>query len=182
MKKTIDLIAAPAGMQPGGYIAKAYRDAVLPNTKKGSIEVVAQGDGYRVTLEWNCPNPVYDATTNTNMFVDAAAVLAPAVKDAPLFTMGAPEQALHGALWRADRKELHQIDSAGLGTVKRSTPPATWQVTSEWQSGAWRVVFDLAPWPNLKAQGQIAFAIWRGELQERGGLKSISPLWISLDQ
>lgn len=182
MKQTIELIAAPPAMQPGGYIAKAYRDATTPNTQKGTIEVTEQGLGYRVALEWACPKPVQDPASNTILFTDAAAVLAPTVKDAPLFTMGAPDQALQGALWRADRKDLYQIDVAGLGTVKRSAPPATWQVTSEWSGGVWRVVFELAPWPVLKEQKQIAFAIWRGEMQERGGLKSISPLWISLDQ
>jgi hypothetical protein len=53
-------------------------------------------------------------------------------------------------------------------------------VKTEWSTGVWRVAFELATWPSLAEQRQLAAAIWRGAAAERGGLKSVTPGWIEV--
>jgi DMSO reductase family type II enzyme heme b subunit len=180
MEKTFDLVAAPTGMQPGGYVPRAYALRVEPFTKSATLDVQRHTEPWRVRLSWSCPDPVRDLGDDTDRFVDAAALLAPTVKDAPWVTMGAPGMAVEAALWRADRAELLWIRAEGLGTVKRSPAPGPWKATAEWKDGHWSVVYDLASWPALKEQAQLTFAIWRGAASDRGGLKSIYPQWNAL--
>ena len=177
---THKLIAAPTPLQPGGYIKVAYAARNEPLIPSADLNLEQVGDGYRITLRWKCPNPVSDASTDTNLWVDAAAVLAPGVPGAPWITMGAEQLPVQGALWRADRKEVTRIHAEGLGSVERQAAPKGWQVSAEWNKGQWRVTFELQSWPALAQHGQIALAVWRGEAQDRGGLKSISQGWIEL--
>jgi DMSO reductase family type II enzyme heme b subunit len=182
MKKTLELAAAPTGMQSGGYVGSAYANRSQPFTRSASIDARrGNGSGWRIELAWDCPEPVRDVSSQTDQFTDAAALLVPSVADAPWITMGAPGKAVEGALWRADRSDLLQIRAEGLGTVKRMAPPEPWKVTPQWENGRWRVVFDVAPWPSLEEHGQISLAIWRGAARDRGGLKSISPAWLDLE-
>jgi DMSO reductase family type II enzyme heme b subunit len=180
MKQSFDLAAAPTGVQPGGYVPKAYLLRIQPFTKSATVEAQPSGEGWRVSLTWSCPEPVRDLRGDTDRFVDAAALLVPTVANAPWVTMGAPEMAVEAALWRADRDELLRIRAEGLGTVKRAAAPAEWQVEGIWRDGRWSVVWQLAGWPALAEQAQFSFAIWRGAASDRGGLKSICPQWIPL--
>jgi DMSO reductase family type II enzyme heme b subunit len=182
MKQTVPMMAAPVGMVPGGYVARAYADRLLPNTKSATLEAQREGTGWRVRLSWSCPDPVRDASEHTDRFVDAAALLVPTVEDAPWISMGAPGKAVQAALWRADREVLLQIRAEGLGTVKRGPAPDRWKVKADWQEGIWSVSYELAPWPSLERRGQLAFAIWRGAAADRAGLKSTSTGLIALEQ
>ncbi len=181
MRKTFDLIAAPAGTEPGDYVPRVYAARNLPATSSATLEVQHGDAGWRVSLGWHCPDPVRDASGNTNLFVDAAALLAPTVADAQWITMGAPDKAVEGALWRADREELLRIRAEGLGTVKRQQPPNHWKAHSDWSEARWSVTFELASWPALDDHNQLAFAIWRGAAADRGGLKAIVPQWIAVE-
>lgn len=180
MKTTVATMAAPVGMIPGGYVARAYADRLLPNTRSATLETQREGSGWRVRLSWSCPDPVRDARDHTDRFVDAAALLVPTVEDAPWVSMGAPGKAVEAALWRADREALLQIRAEGLGTVKRHPAPDPWKVASDWQEGVWSVRFELVPWPSLERAGHLGFAIWRGAAADRAGLKSVSTGLIAL--
>lgn len=180
-RKTLDLIAAPTALQPGGYVPKAYADRVTPSVASATLDVQRDPKLRRIRLTWSCPEAVREADRETDRFVDAAALTAPEVADAPWISMGAPGKALGGALWRADRAELTAFRAEGLGSVERQPPPADWKVTAAWDAGTWSVTFDLDPWPQLEASSRLAVAIWRGAANDRGGLKSISPGWVTVE-
>ena len=83
------LIAAPVGLQPGGYVKVAYegRDKA-PMTPSASLDLKRSGKGYRIGLQWQCPNPVKTTGSNTDAWVDAAAILAPAGRGGQLDNHG----------------------------------------------------------------------------------------------
>lgn len=180
MNTTIELSAAPTAMQPGGYVPTAFADRTTALTPKASLEAVAAGSGWRITLSWACAAPVRHTANETDRFPDACAVLAPLADDAPWITMGAPEQAVEGFLWKADREQPLRIRAEGLGTVQRSALPDGTRVSAEWLDGRWRVVFEIPEWAALATRRQIAVAVWAGASQERAGLKSVSPGWLAL--
>lgn len=180
MKRTVELAAAPTGMQPGGYVPKAYAGRGQPFTPSATIEAVHGAGGWRIQLSWACPEPVRDIRNESDLFVDAAALAAPTADDAPWVTMGAPGRAIEGVLWRANESALRSFHAEGLGSVKRSAAPGGWMVKADWAKGAWQLAFELPSWPQLDARPRLAFAIWRGAARDRGGLKSISPGWIEL--
>jgi DMSO reductase family type II enzyme heme b subunit len=179
MKKSIKLVTAPTGFQPGGYIAKAYADRDRAHTARVDVDITVQ-DGYRFALNWRCDEAVIDASDNPRQFIDSCALLVPAVPDAPWITMGAPTLPVVGALWRADQPAPIAIRAEGLGSVQRSAAPGGWTVEANWANRHWQVVFTLPAWAELDAQRQFAVAVWQGAQSERAGLKSVSEGWVSL--
>jgi DMSO reductase family type II enzyme heme b subunit len=177
MKRTVTLMSAPPAVQPGGYVPVAYADRVSPRTGAVEIAVEPMGQGWRVTLDWECPEPVRDIATETDRFVDACAIFAPTDRESPWVTMGAPGQAVRGYLWRADRGEPWQVHAEGLGTMQRAVAVGA-QANASWDSGRWRVVFTVPDWPALTSQRRLACAVWRGAAKERAGLKAVSPGWL----
>lgn len=180
MRTTQQLMAAPTGMQPGGYVPRAYADRTQPSTAAVEVEVTPQGAGFRIALAWECPEPVRDVRADPGLFCDAAALLAPSARDAPWITMGAPGNPLDGVLWRADGDALLAVRAEGMGSLERSAAPKGWSVRAAWGAGRWRVAFETPEWPSLAQQHQLAVAIWRGAARERGGLKSVTPGWIEV--
>jgi len=164
MKKTIELLAAPTGTQPGGYIPHAYSDRTLPVTPSATLEAERSARGWRFRLAWPCPEPVRDIAGESDLFPDAAAILAATVRDAPWITMGAPGQA-----------------AEGLGTVRREEARSIRRLSSEWKGAEWSLRFEVAGWKALDETHQLAVAVWRGASRERAGLKSISPGWIEVE-
>lgn len=180
MKKTVTLIAAPTAMQPGGYVPKAYADRTKPTTPQADLSVEAVGKGWKITLGWACATPVKSIAKETDKFLDSCAVMVPVTEDAQWVTMGAPGKAVEAVLWKADRERPWRMHAEGLGTMKRDTAPQDWKIVAEWNNGRWQVVFDIADWPVLSQHKKLAFAIWHGADQDRGGLKSVSPDWVSV--
>lgn len=180
MRQTLALMSAPTSIQPGGYVSVAYAGRTAPLTPTVEIVVEPTDEAWRISLAWDCPQPVNDASRETDRFVDACAIFAPEVPGAPWITMGAPRMAVHGWLWHADRTEPWQVRAEGLGTMQRAAAPSAARVDPAWKSGRWHVTFVLAEWRALATQRRFALAIWRGAGQERGGLKSVSPDWIAL--
>jgi DMSO reductase family type II enzyme heme b subunit len=180
MRSKVAMIAAPTGLSPGGYVAKAYAGRSTPNTPVVELEAARSGGVWRVGLVWSCGEPVREIGGEVDRFVDAAAVLAPSVADTPWVTMGAPGKAVEGALWRADREALLGVRAEGLGTVERSDPPAGWRASARWKAGRWHLDLALPGWAALDARRQLAIAVWQGAEGDRGGLKSVSPGWIEL--
>ena len=182
MATSIDLITAPTGIQPGGYIAKAYSDRQNALTSKVKMGIEEVAGSWRILLTWECPDPVKDASNNTNDFIDSAALLVPGVADAPMMTMGAEGYPVKGAFWRADRQELIRIDAEGLGSVARSTANKDWKVIAEWANGFWGIRFDVGNWASLNEHRQLGIAIWQGKSAERGGLKSVTANWLDVSR
>lgn len=178
MRSKVSLIAAPTALSPGGYVSKAYASRAAPQTPVADLEAEKTGGIWRVRLRWPCSEPVRKQGDDVDRFVDAAAVLAPTVADAPWITMGAPGKAVDGALWRADREALFAVRAEGLGTVERSAAPQAWTAKAEWQAGEWRLELELPGWSAPDAHHQLAIAIWQGAHGDRGGLKSVSPGWL----
>ena len=177
----IELIAAPIGIQPGGYLAKAYagRDetAVTPNLE---LEVARPPGSWRLRLRWPCPEPVRDVSSDPSLFPDAAALFAPQHEQSPWVTMGAPGAGVDGVLWRADSERLRTVSAEGLGTMKRNDAPESWHFTARHEQGFWQLELSLPGWAALEGSGRLAAAIWRGAAQDRGGLKSVTPGWVEV--
>ena len=182
MSRRIDLIPAPVGLTPGGYVATAYAERTTATTTTVDMTVTQAGDGWRIELRWACAEPVRSLEGQPTRFADAAAILVPAVADAPWMSMGAPDKPVEGALWRADHDRPTRIHAAGLGTVTRAAAPDTWRTESAWENGRWRVVFTLLDWPALAASRRCAVAVWQGAAGERASLKSVSPAWLPLEE
>jgi DMSO reductase family type II enzyme heme b subunit len=180
MKTTRELIAAPTGMQPGGYVREAYADRNQPKTPSVDVEVSQRSGVWSVTVQWSCPDPVREVRSDPSRFSDATALLAPSVAGAPWVTMGAPGLGVDGVLWRADGDALLRVSAEGLGTVKRVPAPQGWSAVAAWEAKRWRVAFELKGWESLAQLRQLAVAVWRGADAERGGLKSITPGWIEV--
>jgi DMSO reductase family type II enzyme heme b subunit len=177
----IELIAAPIGMQPGGYVAKAYagRDHA-PLTPVLQLDVARPPGRWRLRLRWACPEPVRDVSSDPALFPDAAALFAPRHEKSPWITMGTPGLGVDGVLWRADRERLYAIQAEGLGSMKRDEAPDSWRFTAGHEQGFWQLDLTLPGWVTLDESGRVAAAIWRGSAQERGGLKSVTPGWLEV--
>ena len=178
-KKTLPLMAAPVGMQPGKYVPAAYADATAVLTP--SITVSAErARGWRFELTWQCARTVTKVEA-LNSFVDACAVLSAANPQTPWITMGAPGLPVEGALWRADRPAPLLIRAEGLGSVVRGEPLAGWSAKPEWKAGTWKLVLELGAWAPLDKSGRFAVAVWQGADQQRAGLKSVTQDWVVVD-
>ncbi len=179
-KKTVTLMAAPTGMQPGGYMPAAFADRTTVQTRKADLRVEQAGETWKVVLSWGCPSPSASCAGETDRFVDACALLAPSTADAPWMSMGAPGKGVEGYLWRPDWPQPMHISAEGLGSVQRQVATGV-IVQGKHEAGRWQVIFEISSWPNLASHRQLAFAIWQGTAQERAGLKSVTPGWIGLE-
>ena len=173
--RALDLVAAPVGMQPGGYVPKAYagRDG-SPLTPSLELEAARPPGRWRLRLRWPCPDPVRKVADDPSLFCDAAALFAPQHEDSPWVTMGAPGLGVDGVLWRADGETLRTITAEGLGSMKRDEAPEGWRFKAQHDQGFWQLELDLPGWSTLDGSGRLAAAIWRGSARERGGLKSVT--------
>src|SRR5512139_1206951 len=180
LRVEIPLMVAPVGMQPGAYVPKAYAGLVTATTPTAELEV-ERARGWRVRLRWQASQPVRSLDGDPGRFVDACAVLTGETLEAPWITMGMPNHAVVGALWRADRPRPVRIRAQGLGTVERSDPPDGWRVASAWADGLWQVDFEFPTFPELDLTRRLAVAVWQGAERERAGLKSVSTAWSVLD-
>jgi hypothetical protein len=144
--RKLELVAAPIGLQPGGYLAKAYagRDKA-PMTPHLTLEVARPPGSWRIRLSWPCPEPVRDVAGDPALFPDAAALFAPQQEESPWVTMGAPGMGVDGVLWRADSEHLRAISAEGLGrgigsssSRCRAGQPSTLRAGSQQPSGAVR--------------------------------------------
>ena len=180
MKKTVNLIPAPTAPQPGGYVAKAYADRTAPSIAQAELDIEAAAQGWKIKLSWACPAPVKSIANETDKFLDACALIVPTAEDAQWISMGEPGKAVEGVLWKADRERPWRMHAEGLGSMTRSEAPPDWKATAEHANGRWTVSFEIGAWPALGQFKQLAFAVWLGERQDRGGLKAVSPGWIPI--
>ncbi|BFM15640.1 hypothetical protein R50073_18230 [Maricurvus nonylphenolicus] len=180
MQENVTLMAAPTAYQPGGYVPKAYADAVTPTTPSAVVTSDSIANGFLISIAWQCPNPVKNISDEVDTFIDAAAILVPTTEYSQIMTMGDTTNPVEGALWRADKDTITLVNAEGLGSMQRLPAPPQWGVTANWQQDMWVVTFELTGWKSLNHFKKIAIAIWLGERAERGGLKSITPTWVNL--
>jgi DMSO reductase family type II enzyme heme b subunit len=185
----IKLIGTPAGMQPTAAIRNAYTGKQIGMVQGVKVSAIHNGQDLAFRLEWE------DATQNdeigdTTSFPDAAAIVLPSVPNAPVITMGAPDQAVNAWYWRADEKEGYgrQVIAEGLGS-SRTIDREIVRTRGSWKDGRWQVVIARplkiqSPDPVAQIQpGEITgfgVAIWEGSAGERAGIKAFSGNWIEL--
>lgn len=179
MKRTLKLIAPPTGIQPGGYIPRAYDDRLQARTPEASLEVWQTQGRWVITLGWPLSEPSGEGPRTPAEFADAAALFCPEHPDSAWATMGAPGRPVSGVFWRAGADKLLVVRAEGLGTVERHAAPEDWRGGSEYRTGWHQLRLELN-WPLLERRRCLAFAIWRGGDQERAGLKSVTPGWVTL--
>lgn len=180
VQRTVRMMAAPVGPQPGEYVSRAYAGRDVPTTERVDLAVEWRREGARLRLAWRLRDRSVRRLTGPESFVDAAALMVPRTPSSPWLTMGTPGAEVEGILWRADRSKPWRMTARGLGTVVRSGAPPGWRVAARQGPGGWHLQLDLA-WPLLVRMRRVGIAVWQGASAERAGLKSVSPGWIDLE-
>ena len=186
--ESISLGGALAQQQPSRYVRTAWAGKPLGAVRTLKVQAAHNGKDILFRLEWE------DETENKDhgdgsAFPDAAGVLFPLNGEAPLESMGSPKAPVNAWYWRANlpESEAQNLIATGLGTVQETAKNAA-QARARWLDGRWEVVFarpfsvdgdgvKLSP----RASSKVAFAVWEGSSQERGGLKSFSKRWRELE-
>jgi DMSO reductase family type II enzyme heme b subunit len=184
----ISLAGTPLDQQPSRYVRTAWAGKPVGAVRFLTVQAAHNGKDIAFRLEWA------DETQNSDhsdgsVFPDAAGVLFPVKKDAPLESMGSAKAPVNAWYWRANlpEGEGQNVIAAGAGTVQE-TPKSLAQTRARWADGRWQVVLarpfaidgdgvQLSPKQSIK----VAFAVWEGSSQERAGLKSFSKHWLDLE-
>jgi len=186
--EAIRMMGTPSGMQPTAAIRVAWPDARIGAIDRVSVASVHDGRHLAFRIEWKdeSENRTIDDTTS---FADAAAVLLPSVKGAPIITMGAPGLAVNAWYWRADEDGSgRQVVAEGIGTT-RTVDRKLVVGRGIWKDGRWRVVLarpmrveSPEPLAQLHPGDTTGFgvAVWEGSRGERAGIKSFSGDWRKL--
>jgi DMSO reductase family type II enzyme heme b subunit len=173
----------PITAQPSQYVQKKWKDTPYGLVQQLEVRAAHDGDVVYFRLSWSDESQ-NDGIRDTDQFPDASAVLFPVNDDAPLLGMGSPQDPVNGWYWRPDMEEPLSITAEGVGTTRRTTD-AGLHAQGSYGDGGWQVVIrrnlasetagnvNLAPGSERK----VAFAVWQGGNQERGGLKSVTLDW-----
>lgn len=181
------LSPTPITAQPSMYVQAKWKEAPYGTTSALSAKAVHNDTRIYFHLSW--PDQTHDdGIRDTDQFPDAAAVLFPVNDDAPLLSMGSPQQPVNAWYWRPDLETPYDIYAQGTGTTQRGVDPdlrgggqhgdAGWSIVlgrSLASSNDGRVT--LTPGQTAKA----AFAVWEGGNKERGGLKAVTLEWQPLE-
>lgn len=184
----VPLSGAPLHDQPSRYVRSTWAGKQVGAVRVVNVQPASNGSDLAIRLEWE------DLTQNVDhgdgsVFPDAASLLFPLNGDAPLETMGSPQAAVNAWYWRANlpADEAQNLVATGMGTTRFASSNGT-QARARWVDGRWQLVFTrpfAIDGEGVRlAHGQpvkIAFAIWEGSSQERGGLKSYSRRWLDLE-
>jgi DMSO reductase family type II enzyme heme b subunit len=183
---TVLMAPTPIQAQPSMYVQAKWKSipyGVLPEV---TVKAAHNQKSVYFRLEWQ-DDSEDDGIRNTDQFVDAAAVLFPIADDAPLQSMGSPQQPVNAWFWRPDLDSPYSVIAVGTGTSRRTSDPAL-GARGSFAAGRWSVVLrrsfqadsqyvPLAPGDTRK----VAFAVWQGANQERGGLKAATLEWQPLE-
>lgn len=192
----VSLMPAPVAMQPSKYIVDKWQDGDFGKVSELGVQTVHNGDEVAFRLEWQQDHPALTRTDNDE-FLDAAAILFPLSENTSLM-MGLKDAPVNIWYWRADQEDTAQNNVAnGIGT-SMVTEQGNIKISAHHQQGHWSVVFrrklktpeliasesssrnDRAAQFAIGDTLKTAFAIWSGGNQERGGLKSFSPIWLEI--
>ena len=184
----ISLASTPLSQQPSRYVRTTWAGKPVGAVRFLKVQAAHNGKDIAFRLEWA------DETENKDhgdgsVFPDAAGVLFPLNKDAPLERMGSPKEPVNAWYWRGNlpEGEGQSLIARGAGTVQE-TPKSFAQTRARRTDGHWQVV--LARPLTVDGDGvklsrkqstKVAFAVWEGSSQERGGLKSFSKSWRELE-
>ena len=187
-QEALPLQPTPLIAQPSAYVQASWQDR--PHGVVASVTVQAAHDGSELffRLSWQ-DETKDDGISDTDRFTDAAAVLFPAKGgDAPLTSMGSPQQPVYGWYWRPDFEQPIAVTAQGTGTTVRHQNGGL-RAQASFEDGGWTVVLarrlsshssDVAALLPGKT-GKVAFAVWQGANSERGGLKAVTMEWQPLE-
>ena len=179
----LSLDPAPLISQPSVYVQAKWQTIDYGAIGAVSVQALHNDSGIFFRLQWD------DATENddirdTDQFTDAAAVLFPVNEDAPLASMGSPQQPVNAWYWRPDLETPFSVISLGTGTTRRTVDPSL-RGNGAHKGDAWAVVIGRAlqsagdGYVQLAAghTAKVAFAVWQGANSERAGLKAVTLEW-----
>jgi len=186
-EESLGLSPTPIISQPSLYVQTKWKDGgygVIPSIR---VKGAHNGAAIFLRLAWDDPTKD-DAIDDTDHFADAAAVLFPVKEDAPLTSMGSPDQPVNAWLWRADLESPFSVTAKGIGTTVRSSDPAL-VAQGTYGPGGWSVVISRSlasatPGVAQLSPGQrakVAFGVWQGSNAERAGLKAVTLEWQELE-
>jgi DMSO reductase family type II enzyme heme b subunit len=186
-EERLTLEPTPLTSQPSLYVQNKW--AERPYGAVSSLRVRAGHAGGRVLfrLSWQDASKD-DSIGDTDRFTDAAAVLLPVKDDAPLLSMGSPDQPVNAWYWRADLERPWSVTAQGIGTAVRNDDAALASAAAH-EGGAWNVVIsrgmaaESAGAASVAAgqRSKVAFAVWQGSDAERAGLKAVTLEWQDLE-
>lgn len=183
--EAITLKPTPIASQPSLYVQAKFGDRPYGVTSPLSVSAVHSGDSIYVRLSWE-DDTNDSAISDTDRFPDAAAVLFPIFADAPLTSMGSPDQPIHAWLWRADSESPLVVDATGFGLTARATDSAL-RASALYRQNTWSVVISR-PFAETSVRGlrlgstaKVAFAVWQGSNEERAGIKAATLEWQALE-
>ncbi len=177
----------PLASQPSMYVQAKWKDVPYGSVAGVSVKALHNGDGIYFRMSWE-DETGDDAIRDTDQFGDAAAVMFPVKDDAPLLSMGSPQQMVNAWLWRADMDSPYSVVAKGIGTTRRTTEPGM-AGAGRYAGGRWTAVIGRPMaakgqghvWLEPGVTGKVAFAVWQGSNHERGGLKAATLEWQPLE-
>jgi DMSO reductase family type II enzyme heme b subunit len=183
----VALDATPIIAQPSKYIQEKWKNAPYGQTRNLTVRSAHNGERLYFHLSW--PDESENgAIGDTDQFVDAVAVLFPVNGDAPLQSMGSPQAPVNAWYWRPDIEHPFNVTAQGTGTTRRTTDEEL-RASSAYNQGAWTVVIRRNMTTPTKEHAhlstgtttRVAFAVWQGANEERGGLKAVTLEWQMLE-
>lgn len=184
---TLRLEPTPLASQPSDYIRQSWRNRPYGLVTSLTAAAVHNGRDLFFRLRWEDPTRD-DRIADTDQFTDAAAVLFAVRGDAPLLTMGSPDQPVDAWYWRPDLEHPINVTATGIGTTVRRENQLLKAAASYAAAGWWvvisrplvvreEVLVQLRPgWSR-----RVAFAVWQGSNRERAGIKAATPEWEPLE-
>lgn len=174
--ENVKLMPTPMGMQPTAYIRNSRADMPHGQIAEMQVASVHDGDTLAIYLSWEGVSP------EGGDFPDAAAVAFPVKGNPILIMMGAKDAPLHLLHWKANKGVVSKM-AAGIGF---SDPGPALKISSKARAegNRWHLVLTralgkgtgIAPvYPGIETK--VGFALWKGENDERAGLKAFSIDW-----
>ncbi|TDA68708.1 MAG: DMSO reductase [Clostridia bacterium] len=146
------------------------------------VQALRRGDWLYWRVSWadtTADSRIQDIT----QFADAVAVQVPVeAAQRPYICMGQGTGPVNIIYWRADTNQAESLVGGAYGTLSRY-PLVEAKGQGSYQNGRWTVVLAraLGQDPAWQVpQASIAFAVWNGADEQRGGRKSTSN-WLTLD-
>lgn len=174
-RKHLPLRGTEASAQPSAYVRTAWAGRQIGAVRSMSVQAAHNRQNLFFRLEWNDPTHNQDYGDGT-VFPDAAAVLFPMKGHPPLDRMGSPANGIQAWYWRGNHSGTGEtLTFRGLATEEPEPGPVVLS-SGCWSEGRWTVVIG-ALLATRESVGSVAFAVWDGGNQERGGLHSCTPEW-----
>ena len=177
-----------ADLQPSNYVRTAWAGKAVGAVRLLKVRAAHNGKHVFFRLEW--PDATENAGyANGSVFPDAAAVLFPLNGGSPLDRMGSAAAPLNAWYWRASLPAGGGQNLIVRGFASEEQTAGRYiQTQALWDDGTWRLVLarplEVVSGETVRlAPGHptsVAFAVWEGSSQERGGLHSYSREWRDL--